>query len=56
MKSLRLRINGTGLEYDRCYGIDRRTGWHAVHRGSFVMQFVSFPRALVALIRAIART
>jgi hypothetical protein len=48
----RLRFWRLGLDFDRDYGIDRRTGWSAVYDGSVVVQFVSFGRALVELLRA----
>jgi hypothetical protein len=50
MKSLRLHINGTGIEFDRGYGIARRTGWTAVHRGVSVFPyFTSLSRAVAVL-------
>lgn len=46
-----LRIGPFGLDYDTEYGIDRRTGWTAVWRGSVGRQFVSFGAALLDLVR-----
>ena len=47
---MKFTIGGTGLEFDRDYGIDKRTGWHVVHKGGFEVQFVSFWRALCVLL------
>lgn len=52
VKRLRISINGTGLDFDRDYGIDRRTGWTAVVGGSVQSpQLTSLPRALWALVK-----
>lgn len=49
--SLRIRVWRLGLDFDRGYGLDRRTGWSAIVDGRVVVQFVSLPRALWALVR-----
>jgi hypothetical protein len=48
---MRFRIGRMVVEYDRDYGIDRRTGWSSAVRGHYVAQFVSLPAALLALWR-----
>lgn len=55
MKRATLTIDGTGLDYDRDYGIDRRTGWTACIGGCVVgPQFVPLHRAVLALIRGLS--
>ena len=54
VKSIELTVNGTGLNFDRDYGMDRRTGWTAVADGCVLNpQFVPLHRAIVALVRDI---
>lgn len=45
-KSAEFTINSTGLQWDRDYGMYKRTGWTALYRGSVIVQFVSLPRAV----------
>lgn len=53
---MKLRIGQTGLDFDRNYGVARRTGWTAIHRGCCCYPYLTtFPKAVWALIRAIAR-
>jgi hypothetical protein len=49
VRALRLTVNGTGLEFDRDYGTDRRTGWSAVVEGSYVAQLTDLEAAIAAL-------
>lgn len=49
---IRLRAGRFGLDFDRDYGIDRRTGWSCVWNGSVHVQLVSLPRALGSLLLA----
>lgn len=35
----RIRIGGVSLEYDRDYGIGRRSGWSVAVAGSYRVQF-----------------
>jgi hypothetical protein len=44
-------MNRFALQYDRDYGIDRRSGWSVVSYGRVVVQFVSLPRALWVAVR-----
>lgn len=50
---LEFRIFGHryGLEHDRDYGIDRRTGWSVKRDGSYAVQLE--PWLIVAILRAI---
>lgn len=51
MTRIRLEVCGTGLHFDRDYGIDKRTGWSAVYRGSFAKpDLCSLPRAVWLLL------
>ena len=50
MRRARFTIDGCGLEFDRDYGHDRRTGWSCVWRGVVVVQFVTGARALRTLL------
>lgn len=53
MRSAVISINGSGLEFDRDYGIDKQTGWTAVHEGRVLSpQFGTLWQALAALWRA----
>ena len=47
---IRLRLGGLGLEHDRNYGCDKRTGWSSTVRGHYVAQLTSLHRALWALL------
>jgi hypothetical protein len=49
LRRFRLDVNWYRLEYDRDYGINRRSGWTAVVDGSVLTQFVTLWRALGAL-------
>lgn len=49
---LKVRWNMTGLDFDRNYGINHRTGWSAIYEGSVVVQLTTPPRAAWALARA----
>jgi hypothetical protein len=49
MTPFRLRLGHLQLDYDRNYGIKRRTGWSVSVRGSYVVQFVGLFAALWAL-------
>lgn len=53
---IRLRVGRFGLDYDRDYGMLKRSGWTAVYDGSVqAPEFVGFFQALQALLRAAAR-
>jgi len=54
-RSAEFTVNATGLQWDRDYGIDKRTGWTALHRGRVLVQFVSLPRAVEALVVSLSR-
>ena len=54
-RSAEFTVNATGLQWDRDYGTDKRTGWTALHRGRVLVQLVSLPRAVEALIASITR-
>ena len=54
-RSAEFTVNATGLQWDRDYGIDKRTGWTAIHTGRVLVQFASLPRAIEALIVSITR-
>jgi len=50
MRRARLTINNTGLEFDRDYGCDHRTGWTALVGGRVMEpQLTSLWRAVKAL-------
>lgn len=53
MKSAKFVIDGTGLEFDRNYGAENRTGWTAVRDGCVRIQFVPLYRAAWALFRSL---
>lgn len=51
-RSIRLSVDGTGLEYDADYGVERRSGWCATHEGVVLRpEFTGLPRATWTLIR-----
>lgn len=53
IKRMKIRIGQTGLDFDRDYGSQHRTGWTAVHRGRCCYPYLtSFPKAVWALICA----
>lgn len=53
---MRIRISQMGLDFDRNYGSERRTGWTAVYRGCCCYPYLtSFPRAVWALLCACFR-
>ena len=45
-----MKLKSFALQYDRDYGIDRRSGWSVVVDGSVAVQFAR--NRLVALVRA----
>ena len=49
-RSAEFTVNSTGLQWDRDYGMNKRTGWTAVYRGSVLVQFVSLHRAAWRLV------
>lgn len=53
MKRAEFTINGTGLQFDRDYGIDRRSGWTVLHGGCVHNQFIGFWRACWILCRVV---
>jgi len=56
MKRARLLIDGTGLEFDRDYGVDKRTGWSAIVDGRVCApQLTSLTRAAWALLCELCR-
>lgn len=46
-------IQSFRLEWDRDYGIDRRSGWTACVNGSVIVQLTTLPRAVYALVRGL---
>ncbi len=51
---MKLRIGQTGLDFDTDYGIDRRSGWTVVYRGSCCYPtFTNLANALWLLLCAI---
>lgn len=50
MNRMEITVNMTGLQFERDYGCNRRTGWTALHHGCVVVQFVSLPYAVYRLI------
>lgn len=55
MSRAEFTVNRTGLEFDRDYGIDKRTGWSVVHEGRVMVQFVSLPWAVCCLINSLVK-
>ena len=53
MTSARFMVDGTGLHFDRDYGIDKRTGWTVVVDGCVKEQFVPLRSAVRSLARRI---
>ncbi len=52
-RRVRLSVNGTGLDFDRDYGCDNRTGWTASFEGAICEpQLTTLRRAARSLIGA----
>jgi hypothetical protein len=48
----RLQLGRFALDFDRDYGMDRRTGWTATYWGSVqAPELTTLPKALLALVR-----